>query len=340
MLADRLDVTGFTESASSDGRKITSRLTLTCPDPTASLAEGPDAPLGWMGQRLIGRAGFTHRDRSLTVPLGQWRIDRPDPDAPTWTPYSDAMMVRRGGQVQVDASDLLSLLEDDLPVLTGPLPGGTIQSEVVRLVAGRLPVASEWPVSAQKRAPAQVYADNRLTAICDLLATVGAAAWVNRAGALEPRPLERAGLDWVIPTAAVEQARLLGGREGLFNVAIVTGTDDDGNELREVAQETRGQFSVHGTFGVVTRTFNNPLGKTRSALRLTAETYLRQGVEGRAARCEIRLTTPNWAVDVLDRVQLTLPDGTVVAGPVVALERSPDTMSIEVPVNIYAGGVN
>lgn len=334
-LASRLDVSTFRESASSDGRKVTHTLDLTCPDPTGSLADGPDAPLGWMGQQLIARAGFASGDLQQTVPLGQWRIDRPDPGAPTWVPYPTGMQVRRGSSVRVTSSSLLGLLTDDLPVLTGPLPGGTIQSEVIRLVDGRLPVASTWwdPVLAAQPAPAsQVYQDNRLGAICDLLATIGGVAWVDRAGAFRPIPADKSGVDWVIPPGAIVTPRQVGSRDGVHNVVIVTGTDDDGNELRAVAREEHGPFSVHGSFGVVTRTYSNPLGKTQAALDQTASTYLWQAIRGRSIRYEVELTTPNWALDVLDRVQFTTPDGRTVTGPVVHLERDPSGMSIEVPV--------
>ena len=335
-LAESLAVTDWTESASSDGRKITSRLSLTVADPRADLADGPDAPLGWMGQQIIARAGFRHRDRELVVPLGQWLIDEPGTEPSRWTAYGppdEPMWVERGTDAQPAATDLLSLLEDDLPWLTGPRTNATVWSEIVRLVEGRIPIADTWAgLAPTARVPAGVvYDGDRLTAICDLLATIGAVAWVNRAGALEPRPAEPVGIDWVIPADAIVAPLMRGGRDGLFNRAIVTGTTEDNEEIRAVASETSGPFSVDGPFGVVTKTFNNPLAKTQRSLDATALTYLRQGIEGRMVRWQVDLAVPNFALDVLDRVQLMLPDGQTVTGPVVALTRSQTGMQIEIP---------
>lgn len=369
LLADALDVPGWSEQVSVDDRKVVSRLTFTAADPTASLASHPHATLGWAGQQVNARAGYRVQGADQTIPLGWWRIDSPTPDAPTWVTYGPSgtfvavgswpeawpgtfypgqaypgpvttlisgsgRQVRRGGQVSVSCSDLLTLLEDDLRSLTGPLTGGTVQSEVTRLIDGRIPVAATWTgVDGGHSVPANMtYPDNRLSAICDLLGTVGAVAWINRAGAFQPLPATSTGTDWVIPAGAVVSAPVIGSREGIFNLVIVTGTDEDGNDMRVSVAETSGLFSVHGPFGVTSKTFSNPLAKTLSALQATAATYLRQGIESRAVRFKITLTTPHWALDPLDRVSFTDPDGVTFAGAVVGLDRSPTGMSIDLVI--------
>lgn len=331
-LAEGLDVSEWSESATSDNRKVTSRLSLTVADPRADIADGPDAPLGWMGQRIIASAGFAHRGRELRVPMGQWRIDDPGTEPARWAEYG-TMLVQRGTVASPTGADLLSLLEDDLPWLTGPRAGGTVWSEVVRLVEDRIPIADTWAgLEPLTSVPASVvYEQDRLTAICDLLATIGAVAWVNRAGALEPRPAVPIEVAWDVPATAVVRPLMMGGREGLFNRVIVTGSDDDGTEMRAVASETEGPFSVTGSFGVSTKTYSNPLAKTQGALDATARTYLRQGIEGRAVRWLIDLAVPNYALDPLDLVRVTLPDGRRVTGPVVGLTRGPSSMQVEIP---------
>lgn len=363
LLEQALKVEGWTETITVDERKVVSQLTFTAPDPNADLASRPDAILGWAGQQVGVRAGYRVRSGDMTLPLGWWRIDTPTPDPATWVDYSSRALagnypgmnypgtsypgvgvltnesrhrlrVRKGGQVSVSCSDLLTLLEDDLPSLTGPLPNATVQSEVIRLIAGRIPVAATWAgVNGAYVVPANmVYPDNRLAAICDLLGMPGAVAWINRAGAFQPLPASKSTVDWLVPISAVESAPVAGSLEGIYNKAIVTGSTEEGADIWVAAVGGDGLFGSRGPFGTVSKSFSDSVGKTSVALQATADKYLREGIDARAVRFVITLVTPNWTIDPLDRVSYTDPDGRTFAGPVVGITRSLAGMSMELVV--------
>lgn len=308
-LAD-LDPVSWRVSSSSDGRKVSSDLSLSVADPNGDLTLGLRAPLGFVGQRLTVRAGFeAPYGAPELVPMGTWVIHNPGGVAPEWADYG-TMQVRRGGVVQPQASDLLAMIEgDDFTALTGPLAGGTVRSEVLRIVGSRLPIAGAWPgVNDLVPVPGGTYSDNRLTALCDVLELAGAVAWVNRAGALQPIPAVKGTIDRVV-SGAVKARRVEGGREGLYNRVIVTGTDDAGAPLIGIASETTGPLAVDGPYGVMAKRVGNPLGKTQAALDATAQTYLEQGIAARTVRLVVELVTPDFALDVLDRVTVRDPDG-------------------------------
>lgn len=334
----------WSESVSCDGRKVSSTLELQVADPKGVLTSGVRAPLGWLGQRLTVRAGFAKpgafvvtgndsRQPAEMLPMGSWLITAPGSSPVRWVDYP-TMKVRRGGLVSPTAVDLLALLEDDdFTTLMAPLSGGTVRSEVLRIVGDRLPVAATWPgVDGSLAVPASsAYPDNRLQALCDVLAVAGAAAWVNRAGVLQPLPLAKTTVDRALTNAVIVSKVIVGGRDGLFNRAIVKGSAADGSPLIGVASETTGPLSVTSEYGVVAKTFNNPLGQTQAAIDVTAATYLAQGIAARSVRAEIALTTPDYAIDILDRVSATDPDGTL-SGLVQSFRRSSSGMTLNVSV--------
>lgn len=337
-------VESWQETVTVDGRKVTSTLEVRAADPNGDLTVGLRAPLGYIGQRLSVRAGFARpgafsasgdlaRNPGELVPMGQWIITDPGSSPNTWVDYP-TMRVRRGGDVKPKGADLLTLLEnDDLTALTAPLPGATVRSEVLRLVGGRIPVAADWPgVDADRPVLSEaVYDSNRLSAICDLLERVGAAAWVNRSGALQPLPTMPDNYVRVITDAVVIDRQITGGRSGLYNRVVVTSSAEDGTPMVGVASETSGPLSVHGPFGAVVRRENNPLAKTQGALDATAATYLQQGLNARSVRIVLRLTVPDYAIDPLDRVVTRDPDLSVI-GTVVGITRGSDGMTLTLSV--------
>lgn len=343
-----LPAVDWEESITADDRKVTSRLTLQVADPRADLADTLDAPLAWAGQKIAVRAGWDAPNAPLMLPMGRWRVTKSGAPSPTWVKYPTGW-ITRGGVLKPEADDLLTALDDDLPWLTGPRIGSTIYEEVARLVEGRIPVAKTWPgVDSGAWAPyGQVYQDNRLTAICDLLATVHAVAWVNRAGAFQPLPLSHAGVDAELSAADIVSRTIGGDRSAIYNRVIVTGTDPtDNSEIRVWADEATGPFRVDGPFGVATKTIQSPIssnavGASFVSMQRMANTELQNLIDGRSVRVQITLATPLWHLDPLDNIRFTDPTGRGFEGPVTSIDRgSSKQMEIEIAVPLEEVWVN
>ena len=323
-------------SWASDGRKVTARLDLSVADPRGVLA-APNGPLGWVGQQLVVRSGVSRRSYSELIPCGSYRIDDSGSGPQAWSVHRNGIAVRRGGPLRPSASDLLSILEDDdLVGLEQPLPGGTIRSEVVRLVGGRMPVASTWPGVADPTVPASVtYDSNRLSAICALAASVNAVVWAGRSGELQlvPSPAATAPAVWFATATTTVSIVVAGNRTGVYNRVIVEGTDASGAPLRGVADVLDGPLSVLGPFNVAAFRHNDPLAKTQAAVDLSAQTMLSNMAAQRTVRARITVVA-DPALDPLDVVAVTDPEGRVWQGPVVSCEMplEPGVMVIEVPV--------
>ena len=355
-----------TLSWASDGRKVTGKLDLSVPDPRGTLA-APNGPLGWIGQQLVLRSGVSRSSHEEQIPCGSYRIDDsgsveqawsvhrttvltltgdffsdtwsdiwPGAMVPDWT--VPGKVVRRGGKLSPSAVDLLSILEEDEFVgLEQPLPGATIRSEVLRLVGGRMPVASSWPGVADPSVPASVtYDANRLTALCSLAAVVNAVVWAGRSGELQfiPQPAANAAPVWTADATRAVKIIIAGNRTGLYNRFIVEGTDAGGAALRGVSDVLDGPLAVGSSpFGTVTYRHNDPLAKDQTAINASAQTYRDRIVADRTAR--VKITVPaDPSLDPLDVVAVTDPEARVWTGPVVScsMPLEPGVMVIEIPV--------
>jgi len=354
-----------TLSWASDGRKVTGKLDLSVPDPHGTLA-APDGPLGWIGQQLVVRSGVSRSSYGELIPCGSYRIDDSGSVEQAWSMHHNSMLtvtgnlfsdiwsdtwpgaltrtltgtlkaVRRGGRLSPSAVDLLSILEEDEFIgLEQPLPGATIRSEVLRLVGGRMPVASSWPGVPDPAVPASVtYDTNRLTSLCSLAAAVNSVVWAGRSGELQflPQPAVGATPVWTADATRAVKIIISGSRTGLYNRFIVEGTDADGAALRGVADVTVGPLTVGPPFGTVTYRHNDPLAKSQTAIDAAAQTYRDRIVADRTAR--VRVTVPaDPSLDPLDVVAVTDPEGRVWTGPAVSctMPLEPGVMVIEIPV--------
>lgn len=354
-------------SWASDGRKVTSRLSLNVADSHGTLAT-PLGPLGWLGQQLVIRSGVSRPSHEELIPCGSYRIDDPGAIDLAWSmhtkyvtvagyadlwsdvwddtwgvfvtrqvPQGDAIAVRRGGRLSVSASDLLAILEeDDFVGLEQPLAGATIRSEVVRLVGGRIPVASSWPGVADPSVPASVtYDSNRLTALCSLAAAVNAVVWAGRSGELQfvPQPIAGATPVWTADATRAVKILIAGNRTGVYNRFIVEGTDEAGAALRGVADVDSGLLAVGPPYGTVTYRHSDPLAKTQAAVDAAAVTYRDRIVGDRTA--QVKVTVPaDPSLDPLDVVAVTDPEGRVWSGPVTACDMplEPGVMVLTIPV--------
>ncbi len=356
-----------TLSWASDGRKVTGKLDMSVPDPHGTLA-APDGPLGWIGQQLVVRSGVSRSSYEELIPCGSYRIDDSGSVEQAWSLHRKSLLavtgdfwsdiwsdiwpgaltlvgpqkvVRRGGKLSPSAVDLLSILEEDEFIgLEQPLPGATIRSEVLRLVGGRMPVASSWSGVADPSVPASVtYDANRLTAICSLAAAVNAVVWAGRSGELQfvPQPAVGATPVWTADATRAVKIIIAGNRTGLYNRFITEGTDANGAALRGVADVLDGPLAVGSRFGTVTYRHSDPLSKTQAAIDASAQTYRDRIVADRTVR--VRITVPaDPSLDPLDVVAVTDPEGRVWTGPVVSctMPLEPGVMVIEIPVPLSA----
>lgn len=326
-----------TLSWASDGRKVTGRLDLSVPDPRGILAR-PLGPLGWLGQHLVVRSGVSRTSYEEMIPCGAFRIDDSGSVEQAWSLHRKGQVVRRGGVLKPSASDLLSILEeDDLIGLEQPLAGATIRSETLRLVGGRIPVASSWPGVPDPSVPASVtYDTNRLTAVCSLASAVNAVVWAGRSGELRFIPQPAAGATPVWSAAATQAVKIIiaGNRTGLYNRFVVEGTDANGAAIRGVADVLTGPLAVGSSpFGTVVYRHNDPLAKTQSALDLSAATYRDTMIANRTVLAKITVIA-DPSLDPLDIVAVTDPEGRVWTGPVTSctMPLEPGVMTIEIPV--------
>lgn len=323
-----------TLSWSSDGRKVTSQLTLSVADPKGLLAT-PTGPLGWFGQQMLVRSGVSRTSYTEMIPCGSFRVDDSGAGPQAWSTHRNGVVVLRGGVLSPTATDLLSILEDDdLIGLEQPLPGGTVRSEIVRLVGNRMPIASTWPGVSDPTVPSTVtYDKNRLTTICTLAALVNAVVWAGRAGELRLLPVPSGAAVWSATSRQATQIIIPGSRTGMYNRVIAEATDANGAPLVGVADVLDGPLAAKLPYGVVSYRHTDPLSKTQDAVDATARTILTNLVAQRTVRVRVKVPA-DPCLDPLDMVSVTDPKGRVFTGPVVScsMPLEPGEMTIEIPV--------
>jgi hypothetical protein len=327
-------------SWASDGRKVTAKLDLSVPDPHGVLAL-MSGPLGWAGQQLVVRSGVSRSSYEELIPCGSYRVDDSGAGPQAWSTYRNGSVARRGSSLSPTASDLLSILEDDESVTVDqPTAGTTVRQEVIRIVGGRMPIASSWPgISDPVVSSAVTYDQNRLTTLCSLAASVGAVVWAGRAGELQfiPQPVLGATPVWTATAKQAVEIAVAGSRTGVYNRIIVEGSDVNSNPLRGVADIPTGVLAVTAPFGVVTYRHNDPLAKTQESIDASARTLRDTVVGNRTVRAKVTLPA-DPSLDPLDVVAVTDPEGKVWTGPVMSCEMplGPGLMTIEISVPLTA----
>lgn len=325
-------------SWASDGRKVTAQLDLTVADSRGTMAL-PAGPLGWLGQRLVVRSGVSRASYAEMIPCGAYRIDDSGAGPQAWATHRNGKVVRRGGTLSPKALDLLTVLEeDDFVGLEQPTPGATVRAEAIRIVGGRIPVASSWAGVADPVVSSSVtYDTNRLSSLCALAASVNSVVWAGRSGELQfiAQPASSAPAVWTATATRLVEIVLAGNRTGIYNRVIGEGTDANGNAMRSVADVVDGPLRIGfgGPYGVTSYRHNDPLAKTQAALDLSAQTMLANIVSQRTVRA--RITVPaDPCLDPLDVIAVTDPEGRVWKGPVVSCQMpyGPGVMVLEIPV--------
>ncbi|MHA7132533.1 hypothetical protein [Oerskovia turbata] len=236
-------------------RQVQGQATITVADPDGSLAPwGVSDPLGPGGSRL--QVTWVSGLSGARVPLGWWRIRRPDPHE-TWLTYNLAgrsVRVAGGGSVQVQADEETSsaaLSGLDAETITAP----TCVAEVRRLLQDICPVVALPGVVDAPVPGSLVYGDGRMDAVDDLLAVIRARYRMGPDRALEIVPAAGVGPVWTIEggeSGALIRALRPLSDAGVVNGVIATSTTSDGRPLVGRAYFTAGPLAWGGPFGRVT----------------------------------------------------------------------------------------
>ncbi|MFF2621306.1 hypothetical protein [Oerskovia jenensis] len=254
VVAKGLDVTSWTLGWDAD-RQVQGQATVTVADPDGSLAPwGMSDPLGPGGSRLqvTWVAGLS----GTRVPLGWWRIRRPDPDE-TWLAYNLAgrsVRVAGGGSVTIQADEETSsavMSGLDAEVVTAP----TCLAEARRLLQDICPVVALPGVVDAPVPGSLVYGDGRMDAVDDLLVVIRARYRMGPDRALEIVPAAGVGPVWTIEggeSGALIRALRPLSDAGVINGVIATSTTAGGLPLVGRAYIHSGPLAWGGPYGRVT----------------------------------------------------------------------------------------
>jgi hypothetical protein len=302
-------------------------------DPDGELRR-PDGPLWTCGQRLWLRLGFAG---SVAAPLPPLVLTDGGETAPVWARRRQRWL-RSHPTAQVRGADLTRIVNGGDLSLAGPV-GGTMMRESARLLGLAkvdVPLSNSWPVGQDAPTPVNgAWPNSPLTALADLWTGIGCAVWVNRLGALEPRPLEAAQAVAAVIEASEVFTLTLGGGSRPVNTVVATGTREDGSAIVGRAETSVGPFRADGPYGTVSRRVSDSAAKTIWDLTRVAQTEL-----WRETLALSRLVTARahpaalLPVDPLDQVTLLDPAGRSWTGQVVGLKHdagSSSEVTIRVP---------
>ena len=253
----------------------------------------PDSPLAAMGQVLhvqVTVASLVSADR-WDIPLGrflitQWEVGATD--------------------IRITGKSLFQHLEDDrLTSPTAPYSGGTLASELRRLVGGHMGVIVSDALT-NRPCPSMSWGESRIDAVYEI-----ADAWPARL---------REGPDGVlyvlppIPTITERPETILtdgeagtvigvtrqGSRAGIFNRIVARGQEqDDAGQPRfqAIVDQTTGPLRTSGPYGVITKFFSSPLITSKAAAFDSAVTMLATSVRQKTTVPVTHAPNPTLTLD-------------------------------------------
>ena len=253
----------------------------------------PDSPLAAMGQVLhvqVTVASLVSTDR-WDIPLGrflitQWEVGATD--------------------IRITGKSLFQHLEDDrLTSPTVPYSGGTLASELRRLVGGHMGVIVSDALT-NRSCPSMSWGESRIDAIYEI-----ADAWPAR---LREGP---DGVLYVLPPvpAITERPETTltdgdagtvigvtrqGSRAGIFNRIVARGQEqDDAGQPRfqAIIDQTTGPLRTSGPYGIVTRFFSSPLITSKQAALNSATTMLATSVRQKTTVPVTHTPNPTLTLD-------------------------------------------
>ena len=253
----------------------------------------PDSPLATMGQVLhvqVTVASLVSTDR-WDIPLGrflitQWEVGATD--------------------IRITGKSLFQHLEDDrLTSPTVPYSGGTLASELRRLVGGHMGVIVSDALT-NRPCPSMSWGESRIDAIYEV-----ADAWPAR---LREGP---DGVLYVLPPVPAITERpeksltdgdagtvigvtRQGSRAGIFNRIVARGQEqDDAGQPRfqAIIDQTTGPLRTSGPYGIVTRFFSSPLITSKQAALNSATTMLATSVRQKTTVPVTHTPNPTLTLD-------------------------------------------
>lgn len=275
-MTDVLDVSQWSMGWSGD-RQVQGQATVVVADPDGTLGPwGMGDALAPGGSRL--QVAWVSGLSGLRVPLGWWRIRRPDP-VEEWRVYgqgASARLVPSGGAVTVRADEMTAVATmSGLDAEVVP-SGATVLAEVRRLLSDICAVTTHPNVGDAPVPGSFTYGDGRMDAVTDLLGMVRAAHRMGPDGTLEVVPVAGVGPVWTIAGgeqgALVRTARSLSD-DGVFNAAISSGETPDGAPLIGRAYTIAGPLAWGGPFGKIP-TRHRAIATTQSGVDADARTVL------------------------------------------------------------------
>lgn len=253
----------------------------------------PDSPLAAMGQVLhvqVTVASLVSTDR-WDIPLGrflitQWEVGATD--------------------IRITGKSLLQHLEDDrLTSPTVPYSGGTLASELRRLVGGHMGVIVSDALT-NRPCPSMSWGESRIDAVYEI-----ADAWPARLregpdGVLYVLPPIPAITERPETTLTDGEAGTVigvtrqGSRAGIFNRIVARGQEqDDAGQPRfqAIIDQTTGPLRTSGPYGIVTKFFSSPLITSKQAALNSATTMLATSVRQKTTVPVTHTPNPTLTLD-------------------------------------------
>jgi len=253
----------------------------------------PDSPLAAMGQVLhvqVTVASLVSTDR-WDIPLGrflitQWEVGATD--------------------IRITGKSLFQRLEDDrLTSPTVPYSGGTLASELRRLVGGHMGVIVSDALT-NRPCPSMSWGESRIDAVYEI-----ADAWPARLregpdGVLYVLPPVPALTERPETTLTDGEAGTVigvtrqGSRAGIFNRIVARGQEqDDAGQPRfqAIIDQTTGPLRTSGPYGIVTKFFSSPLITSKQAALNSATTMLATSVRQKTTVPVTHTPNPTLTLD-------------------------------------------
>lgn len=334
------------------GNRVDAELSMAVPDETSRLlTDDYRSPLQAYGQRVDFRLRVTSGSFEAVCPMGIYRTESAVPAGGHWTLYPNGRWKRPSTLVDVTGVDLLALTVDhDFLEPSVPPVGSTAHSEIRRLLDGdmqtRLTVADQ-PIES---AP---WEGTRIAALLDLFAAMDAVAVVGRSGLLESIPSAGSGQrlqispadpDGYVPSATTGLVdwRPEATREGVYNGVTTEGQTADGESVQGFDFVRSGPLAWRPQgYGRVTYKHDSPLITSSLHANFAAATRLRNLTASRTRTLTIH-TLPNPALDVLDTVEVVMPETErIIPALVTAIELGdgqPMTITASVPWEVPIHG--
>lgn len=229
-------------------------------------------PLADYGQTLDVSIRITShvRRRSWDVRQGKFRIN-------SWS-YDDTEK-----EIEVEAVGILQRAADDrLLEPSAPMKGGSLESEIRRLMPAGIPVLVS-PDLVDRRCPSSmVWDEDRLGALYEIVDAWPARMYVDETGAVCVEPPLPLVPDPVITLRDGENGTVVSTpqsstRDESYNCVVATSSatfEDDRVPPTGYAQITSGPMSVYGEYGRVTMFFDSPILENVAQCRAASQTRL------------------------------------------------------------------